>query len=194
MYRKPAPPCADAPGNAVQFIFLFNFCSISLLHLFSKMFLFGERAQLQSPRCSAILPPTEPACNTHPPPIFSWIAKCPCARRGSAGKHACAQTSLCVSVVRDTEGDGHVTPSHMRVCAPGLRSWVRVFTHSYPGGGAGGYPPGQKTVEACEGPGRGNTLPGNLRVSVRSGNTCARVGLGPDDPYSHHPSELSSGV
>ena len=126
--------------SSVYLIFL-NFCIISLLHLFSKVFLFGERAQLQSPRCSVILPPTELACNTHPPPhIFSWVAKCPCARTGSAGKHACAQASLCVSVVRDSEGDGRVTPAHMRVCAPGLRSWVRVSTHSYPGGRAGGYP------------------------------------------------------
>ena len=85
LYRKPAPPCADAPGNAVQFIFLFNFCSISLLHLFSKMFLFGERAQLQSPRCSAILPPTEPACNMHPPPFFPGLQNAPVRAGGAQG-------------------------------------------------------------------------------------------------------------
>lgn len=39
---------------------------------------------------------------------------------------------------------------------------------------------------------RGNTLAGDRVVSVRGGNTCARVGLGPDDPYSHPPTLLRS--
>ena len=63
----------------------------------------------------------------------------------------CLAPLICVSVVRDSEGDGRVTPAHMRVCAPGLRSWVRVSTHSYPGGGAGGYP----QVRRPWGPARG---------------------------------------
>lgn len=64
------------------FDFLFNFCIISLLHLFSRCFYLG-RAQLRSPRCGAILPPTEPACNTQPP-SFPGLQSAPVRRAQGA--------------------------------------------------------------------------------------------------------------
>lgn len=80
------------------------------------------------------------------------------------------------------------TCSLTRVGTPGPRAGVRVSTQAYPEGGAGGYPHSQKGVGAREWPGRGNTVGRDTRVSVLGGNTCARVGLRSDDPYSHHSS------
>ena len=56
-----------------------------------------------------------------------------------------------------------------------------------PGAGLSGTPTLQKAEGAARRPGCGDTFPGTLRVSVRGGNTCARIGLRPDDPYFHHP-------
>lgn len=85
------------------------------------------------------------------------------------------------------EGKSRVKPGHTRVCTPSLRAWVRVSTTRLPQGWGWWVSQGQESLGAREGPGRGNTFAGDKHVSVRGGNTCARVGLGLDDPYSHHP-------
>lgn len=158
---------------------------------FSKGFLFRGRAELQSPGCNASLPPPSTVANM--PPTLSLGREAPLYEYGE-----CSKTYVCTGGARCVRGPGGRWPcqtcSHTQVHTPGPRAWVRVSTTRLPRGRGRWVPQGQESIGACEAPGRGNTFARDMRVSVRGGNTCARVGLRPEDPLLPPPLKLSSAV
>lgn len=105
LYRKPTPPRADAPGNAIQFDFYFLFFAFTFC-LFYESIVIYERSTTPVSRCNASLTPKSTLANM--PPTLSLDCRAPVCVQGEHTK-----TCACVWPVA-LEGDGLVTPAHSR--------------------------------------------------------------------------------